>query len=81
MRFTDQPPPDDPADDPAVMHIGGPRGRRLRAAAGTAAGVLAVGAVLVGLFVWFGEGFGWSAALVALMIGYMAVMARWVGQD
>ena len=80
MRFTDQlPPPDDEEADPAVMHIGGPRGRRVRAAAGFVAAVAAVAAVLIGLFVWFGEGFGWSAVLVGLMVGDRAAMARGSG--
>ena len=80
MRFTTQPLPPEPPDDPAVMHIGGPA-RRVRAAAGWVAGVLAVVAVLVGGFVWFGATVGWAVALVGLMLGYMALMARWTTGD
>ncbi len=82
MRFTNPPlPPDEPEREPGVMHIGGARGQRLRAAAAWAAVVLAVAGVLVGLFVWFGTGVGWAAVLVGLMLAYMAAMARWAGGD
>jgi len=77
MRFTAQPPPPDEPDDPDVMHIGGGRGRRVRVAAGWVAAVLAVAAALVGFFVWFGATVGWAVALVAVMLSYMAAMARW----
>lgn len=78
MRFTDRPVPrdDGPPEDPAVLQIGGPNGRLWRWA-GTAGAVLAVGGVLVGVFVWFGATMGWAVALVAMMVGYMALMARW----
>ncbi len=78
MRFTDAPPPPEPPDDLAVMHIGGPA-RRVRVAAGWVAGVGAVAVVLVGGFVWFGATVGWAVALVAMMLGYMAAMAKWAG--
>ena len=85
MRFTEhplpRPPPDETVDEPGVMHIGRRRGRRLRAAAGWVAAVLAAGGVLVGFFVWFGATAGWAVALVALMLAYMALMAKWADGD
>ena len=81
MRFTDHPPDDEPADDPAVMHIGGARGRRVRELAAWAAAIVAVGGVLVGFFVWFGTTAGWAVTLVAMMMAYMAAMAKWADGD
>ena len=82
MRFTEHPlPPDEPEREPGVMHIGGARGRRVRAAAGWVASAVGVAGVLVGFFVWFGTGVGWAAVLVGLMLAYMAAMARWAGGD
>ena len=84
MRFTDPtlPREDAPvADDPAVMHIGGGRGRAVRAAAGWIAAAVGVAGVLVGFFVWFGTTVGWAAVVVGLMLGYMAAMAKWAGGD
>lgn len=61
------------------MEIGGGVGPRVWAVARWAGAGVVLAAVLVGLFVRFGAPVAWASVLVALMLGYMAVMGRWAG--
>jgi hypothetical protein len=83
MSFSGQLPPeaDETIDEPGVMHIGGPRGRRVWEITRWMLVILAVAAVMVLLFIRFGAPTLWAFGLVAFMLVYMALMGRWAGGD
>ena len=81
MDFHPLPPHADDTEtiEPGVMHIGGPRGRRVREIIRWMLGFTAIGAVLVVLFIRFGATTLWASGLVIFMLGYMALMGKWAG--
>ncbi len=81
MSFTPTPPDEQSIDEPGVMHIGGPRGRRVWEIARWVLVLITAAAVMVVLFVRFGATTLWAFGLVFFMLGYMAIMARWAGGD
>ena len=82
MSFTPLPPsPQESIDEPGVMHIGGPRGRRLREIARWLLIILIVAAMMIGLFIRFGATTLWAIGLVGFMLGYMALMGKWAAGD
>jgi hypothetical protein len=83
MSFLGQPPPqnEETVDEPGVMRIGGPRGRRVKEFTKWTAVILAVAAAMVGLFLRFGATTLWAFGLVAFMLAYMLLMGRWAGGD
>jgi hypothetical protein len=82
MDFTPLPPPDeDSIDEPGIMHIGGPRGRRYLEITRWLLVISVIAGVLVVLFIRFGATTLWALGLVGFMLGYMALMGRWAGDD
>jgi hypothetical protein len=83
MDFNPNPPHADEAEtvEPGVMHIGGPRGRRIWEILRWLLAFAAVGSLLVVLFIRFGASTLWAFGLVAFMLGYMALMGKWAGSD
>ncbi len=80
MSFLGQSPPEpQTVDEPGVMHIGGPRGRRVREIARWILVILLIAAVMGLLFMRFGATTIWAFGLVAFMLGYMALMGLWAG--
>jgi hypothetical protein len=82
MTFLDPLPPEHPQsvdDEPGVMHIGGPRGRRLWELSRWIVVIAAIAVLMVVLFIRFGATTLWALGLVGFMLGYMAIMARWAG--
>jgi hypothetical protein len=79
MDFHPHPPHADEAETvaPGVMHIGGPRCRRLWEILRWMLGFAAIGTVLVVLFIRFGATTLWASGLVIFMLGYMALMGKW----
>jgi hypothetical protein len=77
------PPGDDQSidDEPGVMHIGGPRGRRVWEITRWVLVIAIIAALMVALFMRFGATALWAGGLVGFMLGYMAIMARWAGGD
>jgi hypothetical protein len=82
MSFTPIPPTtEETVDEPGVMHIGGPRGRRIWEITRWALAILAIAAAMTGLFIRFGATTLWAFGLVGFMLGYMALMGRWAAGD
>ncbi len=83
MSFTEPHPPENERslDEPGVMHIGGPHGRRWRGITRWAAVVLIVAAMMIGLFIRFGATALWASGLVSFMLLYMALMGRWASRN
>jgi hypothetical protein len=84
MSFTGQlpPPVEKTIDEPGVMRIGGPGGRRFREVLRWLAVIVVVGAAMVGLLIRFGATTLWAFGLVGFMLGYMGLMGRWAsGND
>jgi hypothetical protein len=79
MDFNPLPPHTDENETaaPGVMHIGGPRGRRVWEIIRWMLALAAIGAVLVALFVRFGSTTLWAVGLVGFMLGYMVLMGKW----
>ncbi len=82
MSFLPHTPPEPPetVDEPGVMHIGGPRSRRIWHFLRWMAALSVIAAVMVGLFVRFGATTFWALGLVIFMLGYMALMSKWAGR-
>jgi hypothetical protein len=82
MSFLPHTPPDPPEtiDEPGVMHIGGPRGKRVWHFIRWMMVFAVVAGLMTGLFVRFGATTLWATGLVLFMLGYMALMSRWAGK-
>jgi len=82
MDFNPLPPQDetDPPE-PGVMHIGGHRGRRVWEITRWMLVIAAIAGLLVVLFIRFGATTLWAFGLVGFMLGYMALMGKWAGDD
>jgi hypothetical protein len=82
MSFTPLPPStEETIDEPGVMHIGGPRGRRIREIARWALVILIIAALMTVLFIRFGATTLWALGLVGFMLAYMALMGKWAAGD
>jgi len=81
MSFLPQhpPEPDQTIDEPGVMHIGGPRSKKLLHFIRWMLALSVIACVMVGLFIRFGATTLWAFGLVFFMFGYMALMSRWAG--